>query len=65
MPRELAKLLEAVRKITPSLEQREEHRRSFAYGNTALENSLITREVIDIEADRLAQEENDRKSQSA
>lgn len=38
----------------PSAEQREEQRRSFAYGNTAFENDRITRDMIDREAEKLA-----------
>jgi hypothetical protein len=34
-------LIEAARKVRPSPDQEEEQRRSFAYGNTAFENSLI------------------------
>ena len=35
-------------------EQREAQRRSFAYGNTAFENSRITREMINEQAEKLA-----------
>ena len=35
--------------------EKEEHRRSFAYGNTKIENSRITRELIDREAENLKQ----------
>jgi hypothetical protein len=53
MSNELQKLLEAAKlhKFTPA--DREEHRRSFAYGNTKIENSRITREMIDREAENL------------
>ncbi|MDR3461490.1 MAG: hypothetical protein P4L76_04145 [Beijerinckiaceae bacterium] len=61
---DLVKLLEAARKITPSPEQREEHRRSFAYGNTSIENKLITREMIDAEADKLAGERHGRHAKA-
>lgn len=54
----LEKLLEAARKATPSPEQQEEQRRSFAYGNTAFENKLITREMIDRQADAIERERN-------
>ncbi|GJE59281.1 hypothetical protein [Methylobacterium trifolii] len=54
-------LLEAARRAQPSPEQREEQRRSFAYGNTAFENALITREMIDREAERLAREQDERQ----
>ena len=56
----LHKLLEAARRAQPSPEQREEQRRSFAYGNTAFENALITREMIDQEAEKLARERDER-----
>jgi hypothetical protein len=52
----LKKLLEAARTAKPSPEHREQQRRSFVYGNTAFENSLITREMVDQEADKLARE---------
>ena len=51
-------LIEATKAIKPTAEQREEQRRSFAYGNTAFENSLITREMVDHQADLLAKERN-------
>jgi RNA-splicing ligase RtcB len=50
----LDELIEATRKIAMTPEQAEEQRRSFAYGNTAIENALITREMIDEAAERLA-----------
>jgi hypothetical protein len=34
--------------------EKEAQRRSFAYGNTAFENPMITREMIDREAEKLA-----------
>jgi len=34
--------------------EREEQRRSFAYGNAHIENAAITRPLIDREADALA-----------
>jgi hypothetical protein len=54
MQDELAKLLEAARSVTMSPEEKEAQRRSFAFGNTAFENPLITREMIDREAEKLA-----------
>ena len=49
----LEKLLEAAKKkaLTPS--EQEAQRRSFAYGNTNIENSRITREMVDEEAELL------------
>lgn len=47
------KLIEAARQHTFTPQEREEQRRSFAYGNTHIENSLITRKMVDEEAERL------------
>lgn len=65
MAHELKQLLETAKRIVPSKEQREEQRRSFAYGNTAIENDLITREMIDVEAERLEQEKHERSAKPA
>jgi hypothetical protein len=53
MGTELQALLEAAKQATPSEEQNEEQRRSFAYGNTKIENSRITRETVDEQAEEL------------
>ncbi|WP_193374144.1 MULTISPECIES: hypothetical protein [Bradyrhizobium] len=53
----LKKLIEAAKTANPSPEHREEQRRSFVYGNTHFENALITREMVDREAEKLAKEE--------
>jgi hypothetical protein len=55
----IKELLEAAKAAKPTPEQREEQRRSFVYGNTHLENELITREMVGREAERLAKEENE------
>lgn len=57
----LKELLEAAKKAEPSPEHREKQRRSFVYGNTAIENDLITREMVDREAEKLAREADERK----
>src|SRR3954470_7591026 len=54
MTDDLKKLLEAVKTAAPTPEHREEQRRSFVYGNTHLENELITREMVAREAEKLA-----------
>lgn len=54
----LKDLIEATKAIKATAEQREDQRRSFAYGNTAFENPLITREMVDRQADLLAKEQN-------
>ncbi|MGA8615454.1 MAG: hypothetical protein WB760_28005 [Xanthobacteraceae bacterium] len=52
----LKELIEAAKQAQPTPEQREQQRRSFAYGNAAFENELITREMIDREAEKLSRE---------
>jgi hypothetical protein len=52
----LKKLLEAAKTAKPTPEHLEEQRRSFVYGNTHFENELITREMVDREAEKLAQD---------
>ncbi len=47
MTSKLAALLERARSVIMTPEQREQQRRSFAYGNTKIENDLITREMIE------------------
>lgn len=49
----LKKLLEAAKTVNVSPEQQEEQRRSFAFGNTNIENSRITRRTVDEEAEAL------------
>ena len=50
----LEALSERATKIQMTLAEQEEQRRSFAYGNSRIENDLITREMIDEAAERLA-----------
>jgi hypothetical protein len=57
MPEELKQLIEKARAVKMTAEDRERQRRSFAYGNTSFENPLITREMVDAEADALKAEE--------
>ncbi len=54
MPDELKRLVEAARRTKMSDAEKEEQRRSFAYGNTAFENPTITREMVDQEAKKMA-----------
>ncbi len=53
MTKHLHDLLEAAKKVVPTPEEKEQQRRSFAYGNTKIENSRITREMVDSAADAL------------
>jgi hypothetical protein len=61
MTEDLKALIEAAKKVTPTPEHREEQRRSFAYGNTAYENDRITREMIDRQAEKLAESTDDKQ----
>ena len=55
MTDDLKTLLEAAKRIRSTPAQREELRRSFAFGNTALENDRIAREMVDRQAEKLAE----------
>lgn len=61
MAKALNVLLEAAKQAKPTPEQREEQRRSFAFGNTAFENQLITREMIDHQAEIIAREHDEQR----
>ena len=65
MNESLQKLLEAAKTAKQSPAQQEQQRRSFVYGNTAFENSLITREMVDQEAEMLAREADAGKRERA
>ena len=54
MSNDLEKLISAAKTVDFTVEEKEEQRRSFAYGNTKIENSRITRELIDEQAKSLA-----------
>jgi hypothetical protein len=56
----LQALLAAAKKAKPNAEHQEEQRRSFAYGNTAFENNLITRDMVNRQAEELAREADER-----
>ena len=53
MPEDLDKLVELARQVTTTGVQREIQRRSFAFGNTHFENPIITREMVDQQAEEL------------
>jgi hypothetical protein len=46
MTKELQELVDRTRKIEMTENQLREQRRSFAYGNTHIENERITREMV-------------------
>lgn len=54
----LSTLIEMARSVKMSAQDWEEQRRSFAYGNTKIENDRITREMIDQEAEALKRAES-------
>ena len=54
--RELTILLEKAKRITMSTADREEQRRSFAYGNANIENEAVTKDVIAEVAERMKRE---------
>lgn len=54
MPEKLEILIEEARKAHPTPAEREAQRRSFAYGNTKIENPQITRATVDSEAEKLS-----------
>lgn len=53
----LDQLLESAKKIRMTPQDQERQRRSFAYGNTKIENVDITEDAIDLAAHALAQDE--------
>ena len=53
MSDKLKELLDAAKKVSMSSEEKEEQRRSFAYGNANIENAKVTREIVDREAETL------------
>ena len=53
MSEELNRLLEMARRVQMTPEQEEEQRRSFAYGNTKIENNSITKETVKRAAENL------------
>jgi hypothetical protein len=55
----LQHLLENTENVVLTPEEKEQQRRSFAYGNTNIENSRITREMVDQAADALNKEKTD------
>jgi hypothetical protein len=53
---DLQQLVHAARNRPFPEEEREAQRRSFAYGNTRIENERVTREMIDEQAELLKRE---------
>ena len=53
---DLQKLLDRARHRPMTRSDREAQRRSFAYGNTHIENERVTREMVDAAADRISRD---------
>ena len=53
-------LVEAGRNVQMTEQDQEAQRRSFVYGNTKIENDVITRETVDEAARELGRERGDR-----
>jgi hypothetical protein len=53
MIEKLSALIEKARSVRMTPRQSEEQRRSFAYGNTKIENERITRAMVDERAEAL------------
>jgi hypothetical protein len=53
MTNSLSQLIEMAKAVTVSARDREEQRRSFVYGNTAMENASVTRELVNEQAEAL------------
>jgi hypothetical protein len=61
MTERFKKLLENAKRFVMSPEEKEQQRRSFAYGNTHFENDRITREIVEKAAEDL-KKGNDQKN---
>lgn len=59
MTEKLSVLIERARAVKMSPGDQEEQRRSFAYGNTKIENDRITREIVDEAAEALKRAKGD------
>ena len=53
MSEQLNKLMEAARSKPMSGEEKEAQRRSFAFGNAHIENSRVTREMVEAAAEKI------------
>ncbi len=53
MTEKLTALLKRARGVKMTVAQKEEQRRSFAYGNTKIENDRVTRKMVNEQAETL------------
>ncbi len=51
--KDLEFLINTARTVALTNEEKEQQRRSFAYGNANIENSRVTREMVDRQAEEL------------
>ena len=58
---DLEVLIERARRIQMSPRDREEQRRSFAYGNANIENAAVTREIVEHVANALEATKSSKK----
>ena len=65
MPTRLQQLLDKARRKELTPEEKEEQRRSFAYGNTKIENPRITREMVDKAAEDIGTPKHERRTGTA
>jgi hypothetical protein len=56
MANSISVLIELAKTVRMSAGEKEEQRRSFAYGNTAIENRRISRSLVDEQADKIERE---------
>lgn len=54
MTNHLAQLLKQAKSVEMSAEEKEAQRRSFAFGNANIENSRVTKAMVDRQADLMA-----------
>lgn len=59
MSTDLKRLLDAAKETELTSSEKEAQRRSFAYGNTKIENDRVTRDLVDREAERLGNGQNE------
>ena len=58
MSKDLRELIDRAKHADFSGVAQEEQRRSFAYGNANIENSRVTRETVDREAEKLREQKD-------
>jgi len=61
---EFQELVERARGVQMTAREREQQRRSFAYGNANIENEAVTRAVIDKAAEELERERRERSTRA-